>query len=880
MTKSYWGSNGVKAPIHQLKNASSFAELALNYFDNGVVLPYTRAEYHALPKDQQKEVKLIAYVTSCSFKQGSTRRSDSNADKIQLVILDIDNPFEARDIIDSKEVIRDQMGDLNFLIHTTISHTEESPRLRVVVSVAESELNTRRALSRHVANLLGITRHTHDNEGNLIDLTLGYDSCSVVTSQAFFRPVVFKDDDEGAVIVSRTSGVDLTVADLPADVFEEIVPEYSYLGGNTDWEDSIEDLPIPNFKLEWLEQALDKLDPDAPDKSGNSYIPWLFVICGCRHQFRIEEEAERAFEIFNEWSARGAKYSGREATYRKWRSINPQPRGRRPITIRTPLKRAIKAGWDYSDMAGEIQLDFEEWLDQTNDKIVLAKEGLARIAATPFKDENEIIQNDMLARLQKKMKSMGLSGMTASELKKQLKREKNIAAPKELKDDRPTWLQPWCYIAPDNLFFNTHNKLSLSPVSFDNTYNREMMKMVPDGQPNPTGRPLVNAKDFALNVKEVSILDGVMYDPSFAGDTTFMRFEGRNYVNTYRPPTVVGDPTKSVEAGTKFYNHLLWMVREPWIVEHLIQIMAYSVQFPQNKIRHMALIQSVAGIGKTLMAEILTNAYGNHNTAVISGKKINGKFNGFFSSVHLAILEEIRVSGLSRFEVMDALKEVITNEIVTVEEKYKNPTKIINKIFMLGFTNHRDAIALEPHDRRFFCIESHLTEAEVMARSEAGYFDEIALLREPATAENNFEGLAEGFVHFLNHVDCSNFDPNMRAPHTEYRQELIESSENPLKTEIVEIIEDPKHSLVDSDIIALGALRSLCSQNTHAKTIGVYLHELGYRPYRQYDTKLFSVNGLRTTVWTNPNTFMEEFGDPVEILRERAEEISLRGFED
>lgn len=351
--RTYWGSNGIKAPVHQLKNANTFSELALNYFESGVALPYTRAEYHALPLEQQKEVKLIAYVTSCSFKEGSTRRSDANADKIQLVILDIDNSFEARDVINSKEVIRDQMGDLNFLIHTTISHTEENPRLRVVVSVAESELNTRRALSRHVANLLGITKHTHDDEGNLVDISMGFDSCSVVTSQAFFRPVVFKDDEE-AVIVSRTSGIDLTVADLPADVFEEIVPEYSYLSGNTDWEDSIEDLPIPNFKLEWLEQALDKLDPDAPDKSGNSYLPWLFVICGFRHQFRTEEKAERAFEIFNDWSARGAKYGGREATHRKWRSINPQPKDRRPITIRTTLKRAIKAGWDCADMSKDV----------------------------------------------------------------------------------------------------------------------------------------------------------------------------------------------------------------------------------------------------------------------------------------------------------------------------------------------------------------------------------------------------------------------------------------------------------------------------------------------------------------------------------------------
>tara|TARA_R110000824_G_scaffold8441_5_gene38383 strand:- start:141 stop:2789 length:2649 start_codon:yes stop_codon:yes gene_type:complete len=879
--KHYWGSNAINSVIRHLPNAATFAELAHNYYENGVAIPYTRKEYNDLDEELKSEVKKIAYITACSFKEGTTSRSNSNAEALQLVILDVDNPHEAQALIDLKDAIRDQMGDLNFLIHTTISHTDESPRLRVVVSVEECGLENRKPMTRHIANLLGLTNNTYDDDGLLIGVEDGFDSCSTVTSQAFFRPVVFQGDTEGTIVVSRTTGSDLTVEDTPEDVFVEELQDFSYTGEH-EWDDDLESLPLQNLEMDWVESALQNLDPDEADDSGNTYIPWFQICCALRHQFRNEEDAAVAFNIFNDWSARSSsRYGGKETTYRKWRSFVPCPTGRRPTTIRTLFKRAIKSGWDYKEMAEKVQLTFEEWLDKTDSPTVLAKEGLERIAAMPFKDDNEIIQNDLIAKMDKRLKKLGVSGTTLATLKKQLRKEKIKSAPVESSDDKPKWLQPWCYIAPDNLLFNTHSKVCLTPAAFNNVYDKEMLKDEPVEARSPTGRPMMAAKDFAMNIKEIKTVFGVMYDPSYAGDNTYLKYEGKLFVNTYRPPTVKGDPSLAKEAEAIFRSHLSTMIGDTFQENYIIKMMAFCAQYPERKIRILPLIHSVAGTGKTLMGEMFQNVIGSHNTMVMSADKLKGTFTSYFSSCQACFLEEVRMTGQSRFETMDKLKEVITNEVILVEEKFKNPTKIVNRIFLMGFTNAEDAIALEAADRRFFCVKYRVTHEEVREMHEVGYFANLARLAREDTAQ--LEGktsLVGGFVHWMRTLDCTDFDPDARAPLTDYREELVESSENPLKTEIKDFISDEEETLVGEDIICQSYLTSNCREKFHSKSFSVYLRELGYYPHKVGKTRNFRISGVRTAVWVNPRNLPKEEGDPIQILKDRMDADKTHSFDE
>ena len=872
--KHYWGSNTLTGDIRRL-NADTFEELSRNYFESGVPSAYTRDEYLRLNDEDKKRVKNGAYVTACSFKEGTTRRANENAEDIQLVILDIDNSDEANYLLSISENIKDQMRDINFLIHTTVSHTKEKPRLRVLVSAGGCELSTRSRLTLLVANMLGLTTPTNDKDGNPALITHGYDSCSTVTSQPFFRPVTFKDDTIGGIIASRTNGRDIAESDLPEeeeDLLDTLEENFAYDGDPQFDDDDLENRQIVGLEIDWVQQALTHIDPDEADSTGNTYLPWFKICCALRHQYRDEEEAAEAFEIFDTWSARGSKYTSREATYRKWKSFVPCPKGRRPSTIRSLFKRAIQAGWDYSTMAAKVQQTFEEWLFETDSPVILASEGVARIAAMPFKDENEIIQNDLLAKLQQKLKKLGIAGVTTPELKKQLRKEKVKAAPKEDKDDRPQWLQPWCYLSSNNTYFNTINKTEMIPAAFNAVYGRELMHLIPEGQPNVNGKPPVLPTDYAQNVKEIPNAYGVTYDPSYGGDHTFVKLEGHTYVNRYQPPDVKPQKKHAKEAEAMIREFLAWAIREEFVETYIIDMIAFAIQNPDKKVRIATLFQGVEGVGKSLFGNMLAHLFGQHNTKHVSPLELDSAFNSYAKDGHLVLMEELHAAGQNRKRIMDVLKEMVTNDIITVTEKYKNPTKVVNKMLVFGFTNHLDAISITANDRRFFCVRMKPTKQEQMAKIKEGFYTQLARLStlSTGTEEKGHHSLVQGMVYFFNNFKVSKgFDPNARAPETEFRQQLVETSLNPVQAEIEDLVQDEEYPLVGEDVICIAALKEAMLGATDASKVSHFLTHMGYTLYTHNATRRFSINGRRTSIWYNLNTFDPLFGTPDTILRER-----------
>jgi hypothetical protein len=874
--KNYWGSNTLSGEIRQL-NASTFEELSRNYFESGVPTQYSRVEYTAMTPDDKKKIKNGAYVTACSFNEGTTRRANENAKDVQLVILDIDSSEEAQFVIDNAENIKDQLGNYNFLVHTTVSHTEKNPRLRVLVSANACALDLRSSLTFYVANMLGLTTPTTDEDGNLTSVANGYDSCSTVTSQPFFRPITFRDDKTGNIIASRTNGVDIEESDIPEDedLLDELEENFAYGGDLPFDDDDLENRRIPDLDMEWVEKALNTLDPDEADDSGNTYLPWFKICCALRHQFREEDEAMKAFEIFNDWSAKGAKYASREATYRKWRSFVPCPKGRRPSTIRSLFKRAIVAGWDYAPMAKQVQQTFEEWLESVDSPVVLSNEGVARIAAMPFKDDNEIIQNDLLTKLQKKLKALGISGATTTDLKKQLRKEKVKAAPKEDTNDRPPWLQPWCFLASGNVYFNTIDKSELIPASFNSQYSRELMHLIPEGSPNVNGKPPVLPTDYAMNVKQIPVAYGVTYDPSFGGDHTYLKMAGKTYVNRYQPPNMKPIEKDSKEAEGILRDFLSWAIRNEAHENHVIDMIAYAIQNPHKKVRTATIFQSVQGVGKSMFGDMLSAVFGEHNTSITNAMELKGDYNSFAKDAHCLILEELHAAGQNRKVVMDVLKEIITNDTIAVTEKYKNPTKVINKMLVFGFTNTFNSIAIDDNDRRFFCIRMKPTKEEQAARSKEGYFYQLARLSKKASKKDDkgFEGLAGGIVHFFNNYEVSeSFDPNARAPETDYRSHLVNSAQPPMQADIEDLIADEAQPLIGRDVICMVTLKAALEDSSDTSRITHYLASMGYSLYVQGNTRRFSVNGVKTSIWYNVDTHEELLGSPIDIVRDRATE--------
>jgi hypothetical protein len=118
----------------------------------------------------------------------------------------------------------------------------------------------------------------------------------------------------------------------------------------------------------------------------------------------------------------------------------------------------------------------------------------------------------------------------------------------------------------------------------------------------------------------------------------------------------------------------------------------------------LLLISEKQGIGKTTLgASILAPLVGEHNVGYPAEKDITSDFNEWVAHKRLAIVNEI-YSGAS-WKAYHALKSVITDHEVTVNQKYMRQYTIDNWCHVLACSNSMRALKMEHDDRRWFYPE-------------------------------------------------------------------------------------------------------------------------------------------------------------------------------
>lgn len=856
--KRYFGGNGVAGGQIRELDAKGFPDFVSAYFDKQ---PYqmkvTREYFHSREKKGaggQDELKDGPYVCACTFKPGETLRNDANAESLVLVCFDIDEAEYARPFFESPETLSDALYPYNFLCYTTATHTPDNPRVRILVDVEELDVSTpekrkvHKKLVYHVARLLGLPANW---KGKRESYTL---------SLPMYRPVQFEGEPFNSVLVSRTLGRELQLLDIPDEVEGEFQKTYAYQGDPDAEECGLAFLPIRDLEVEDLREALFKIDPDC------DYKQWTEILTAFRHQFRGEEAAEDAFNLADEWSQTGAKYCEGD-TYSKWQSFRPDPVGKIPVTIRTFFKYAQDAGWQPTKVAAKVRLAFNDWLAECEDLDELMREGPERIAAVPFQDK--LSDAAMVVALGKRIHAVGKIRISETKIEKQISKLRHVTRLEADDGNMPAWLRPWCYITTLDMFYNTLNSEQVKPEAFNRTFMEVMMPGEKDEESARSGRPLVMPADFALNVKKIRRVGGIIYDPRHGGSEPFFSKGGRDFVNSYRPASVPKeDEVNSAKAGKILRRHIATLITEPDYQELLLAWMAFIVQRPGVKCRWTPIIQSAEGSGKGILMSILASAIGKENVKYTDVSAITSNFNDWGVGCQVNVLDEIRVQGRSRAEVMNKLKAFVSNDDVAFTAKFKNTETIENITNFIAFTNFHDALYLTETDRRYFVLKSRLqSKGQILELNNTvvggkKYFELLTWL---------FQEHGGAVRHFLlNHTLPKSFDPNGEAPDTPYRRQMIEESKNPLQLEIESLIGDDDCPLIAEDVILLDDLVARTekhARNNHSVTH--FLLDLGYQAFD--GGKKYRVNGNKSPVWVHRENFIPELGHPETLLTERYE---------
>ncbi len=260
----------------------------------------------------------------------------------------------------------------------------------------------------------------------------------------------------------------------------------------------------------------------------------------------------------------------------------------------------------------------------------------------------------------------------------------------------------------------------------------------------------------------------VCYRPDHEG--LMVTYRGSSAINLHVPTTIrsaVGDPRPFIE----FLEYMFVNADERKEAERWV---ATLIARPGTRMGYgMLLISERQGVGKTTLgAQILAPLVGINNVGFPGEGDVTAAFNDWVANKRLAIVSEI-YSG-SSWKAYHALKSVITDKDITVNQKYMRQYVIENWCHVLASSNSMRALKMENDDRRWFYPE--VTEVPWPKKK----FEEFR------------RWLANGGLSIIKHWAETYGDyvePSERAPMTERKREMIEGSRSEAQSAAVAIAE-------------------------------------------------------------------------------------------
>ena len=434
-----------------------------------------------------------------------------------------------------------------------------------------------------------------------------------------------------------------------------------------------------NWTPDTARMVLADLDP------GTDRDRWLKVGMALHHEFA---GSEVGLNLYDQWSSGGGSYAGREDVEGRWRSFGKASAS--PITGKWMLswRNELVTRRQY-DKAAEWKVKIEASLDE----FILREKVCPQISKD---DVGEMERENLAQCLYDRFRGLGSKYPIAM-------CRKLVAAPRVTPTvtggDIPDWAASWVYVTDKDQLYRMDSDEWVSKQGFNAKYNSRMPV-------NQEGRVVQQASDAATDVFQIPCVTRGMYLPW--GKATFVMHEVE-CVNTYRPSTVpqevdVISPEGQVVVDL-FKDHLSMLCGGRMEVVHsLLSWLAHNVQKPGVKIRWAPLIKGVAGDGKTLFGNFLEAVMGSPNVKNISPTVLGTDFSDWAHGACIGVLEEIKLTGHNRHDILNKMKQYITNNTVTVHPKGSKEYNALNTMNYVAFTNFADAIPIDGTDRRWMIL--------------------------------------------------------------------------------------------------------------------------------------------------------------------------------
>lgn len=553
--------------------------------------------------------------------------------------------------------------------------------------------------------------------------------------------------------------------------------------------------PTLGWSIDEARTVLMACDPSADREH------WLNALMALHHEL---DGSDEALDLADEWSALGASYKSRADVEARWRSFG---KGSGTITGKwllkwrgecaVALKYTAVAEWKAKIAETAVEFNLREQLcpaiskdDRLGD---MERESLAQALLVAFKG---LGTKYPLATVRKLVAPVEVQG-----------RHERVV---------PEWATDWVWVTEEDKFYRRNSEEWLTKTSFDACFNRNMVR-------GDDGSIVSTASSVALDDIAIPTFTRAVYLPGAASD--FVMY-GVPCINKYRPSSVPAAvealSARGQWAVSTVLRHLeLVCGGRQDVKQSLLQWLAHQVQHPGKKVRFSPLIKGVPGDGKSLIGTLLKQVMGAPNVKQVSPKVLGTDFSGWAEGSCVVTLEELKLTGHNRHDVLNALKPYITNDSIEIHRKGLDPYEGINTTNYIAFTNHTDAIPMDDVDRRWFVI---FTPWAALPDEMAGdYFGQLhdAINTQPAELRR-----------WLLDVSLEGFKPNGKAPLTPEKADMAVMSVSDDEDAIAEVIangaEGVSTSVLSSSCLTAALAFTKLDSKLQTSTLHRLLTRLGF----------------------------------------------------
>lgn len=801
----FFGTSVRSKYIFTDERTTTFADLLSKSVPYEITTP-SFTEYHALEKKKQQEVKanLLKFIIPVSMV--SLQRRAEFANRIELIILDIDNG-KGVEIVELHERLKEK--DLNHWIYTTISHTEDNPKYRVIV-----EANGLMTPDLYNQCIIAVTL--------ILGLTIGppktkchVDSTSRDIVHAMFLPARFASNPEQFSEIKYSEGRAFSPKDIDWKGVEEVIDRLAFSTADQQVI-SYSQPPMEDLTRETVNTVLKQISHMAIE-----YEDWLKVGMALHHQYGGNDEG---LSIWDTWSRMyGEEKYDKDVVIEKWKSFSGHRAvNLRAITFRSCFSWAMQEDWkptltreDLTPLFLEIQSLKNS--ERTPEEIRIELDNLAdRIRYTPMRPEHReelVIEATALAKeytlpfnkgyFQKKFAYANVLSLSRTQA--------------------PTWCKDHVFIQTINQIYIPEKGYAVKEDAYNNIFNsiiRDSMAYDPESNTKST-KVKPSPWERALDWYHITKVDDIRFMP---GKPRIIRENGNVYLNSFIKPKYnlkhkQDWSQEEKEFIKKLRDHFTWMFPSHH-VQTFLTFLATTMFEPETKIRWSIFMHSDAhGIGKSLFYEICRVTMGSNLISVVKSKQLVDLSSKWKDSKKLVIVEEANVDAAT----LESLKDDISNDRMVVRTMHKDAVEVENYVNYIFISNHIDGLEIKSEkERRYYVASSpirnrsdmykrlrelNVPEEEIMAEMQRNLefgVDEASVPEDQQMTKSAFSkyifdelfsGITKykeavaGWMFYVYQKNKDNFDCNSPKLTEEFKR-LASSFADPLEAAIDDLIDD------------------------------------------------------------------------------------------